>query len=727
MHRRLLPFSAIVLAIAFVVLLSRPGSSAAVPIAEPDSSPQRLTTSSITTITTDTITIPTYPYAAYLYTATNATYNIPYQWLHWAQYQGSNPHPINQVYTRLTLENQWLRVSLLPELGGRVYELIFKLTGNNELYRNTVIKPTHWGPSDQGWWLAAGGLEWGLPVEEHGYESAIPWLYDVTTGVDGITVTLRDSLQPDRLRAAIAVFLPNDRAVLIVRPRIENDRNVDLNFKWWDNALLAPGPGNSVGKAGANPNHIDLKFIYPETQVTVHSTGDPALPHEGWAMPWPIYNTRDMSRLQNWNQWLGFFARPSASSDFVSVYDQWNKEGVVRVFPHTVATGSKGFGMGWWNPIGAGEWTDDDSYYVELHGGLAPTFWDSAFLGAHQVIEWEETWYPVGDLDTITTANAEAALNVTQTGTQLNIGAYTTRWRDHVRLSVFRRSTCERLGEFSFDDLAAAGAPLRYVIPTTLPTDDITVLFTQNDQTLIGYNVPIDGTPPVVHMSALTNYVTQPTFSVGWMGLDNSCVRSFDVQVKDDLYGLWTDWLTGTMTTTHTFTGTHGHTYFFRTRARDLAGNQSTYSNDPLGDTSTTVLLTPAAVMELSNKVVPRFFSQGQGISYRVELRNTGNVNGYISLTDTLPLSMGLISGTLSASAGPAPQFDGAGISWQGSVTDAQVISITYALTPTIELLHGTGVMNTVVIEGGVFPVTRTAITTLAFNVYLPIILRNAP
>src|SRR5512139_1747700 len=399
MHRRLLPFCFVVLAFVFTALLSRPSSSASVPIAAPGNTPLHSATSSLTTITTDTITIPTYPYAAYLYTATNTTYNIPYRWLHWAQYNGSNPQPVDKTYTRLTLENEWLRVSLLPELGGRVYEMIFKPTGNNELYRNPVIKPTHWGPSEQGWWLAAGGLEWGLPVEEHGYESAIPWTYDVITGTAGITITLRDSLQPDRLRAAISVFLPSDRAVLIVRPRIENDRAVDLNFKWWDNAMLAPGPGNSIGKQGSNPNGTDLKFIYPESQVTVHSTGDPTLPQEEQAMSWPSYQGRDMSRLQNWDQWLGFFARPAASQDWVSVIDQAHQEGIVRVFPRTIAQGSKGFAMGWQNPIGAGEWTDDDSYYAELHGGLAPTFWDSASLGAQQAIEWEETWYPVAGVN----------------------------------------------------------------------------------------------------------------------------------------------------------------------------------------------------------------------------------------------------------------------------------------------------------------------------------------
>ena len=96
MHRRLLPFCAVVFAVAFAVLLSRASSSASAPISEADHAPRRSVTSSVTTITTDTITIPTYPYAAYLYTATNTTYNIPYRWLNWGQYEGSHPQPVDQ-------------------------------------------------------------------------------------------------------------------------------------------------------------------------------------------------------------------------------------------------------------------------------------------------------------------------------------------------------------------------------------------------------------------------------------------------------------------------------------------------------------------------------------------------------------------------------------------------------------------------------------------------------
>ena len=723
MHRRLVPFCAATLAIAIAALLSRPSSSASAPLSEAGGSSQRPALTSITTITTDTIVIPTYPYAAHLYAATNTTYNIPYRWLNWGEYEGSHPHPVDKSYTRLTLENNWLRVSLLPELGGRVYEMIFKPTGNNELYRNTVIKPTHWGPSEQGWWLAAGGLEWGLPVEEHGYESALPWSYTIITGAAGITVTLRDSTQPDRLRAAITVFLPRDRAVLIVRPRLENDRSIPLDFKWWDNAMLAPGPGNSIGKQGSNPNGTDLKFIFPESQVTVHSTGDPTLPQEGHAMAWPIYQNRDLSRLQTWDQWLGFFARPAASQDWVGVIDQAHQEGIVRVFPRSVARGSKGFAMGWQRPIGAGEWTDDDSYYAELHGGLAPTFWDSASIGAHQAIEWEEAWYPVAGVNDLASATNEAALLVAQAGSLVNAQVFSTRPRIKPHLTLWQRSNCRQVADFEILAIDPTAAP-SFSVPTSIPLNDLAILFHDQSTLFAGYQAQ-DCVPPWAAVTSLPSIMTTNTFTVSWTGGDlYSGLATHDVQFKDLHGGLWTDWLTATATTSASFSGLPGHTYFFRARARDVAGNLGAFRNADEGDASTTVLLAPAPVLEFSYKQAPSFSAAHQPISCLIVLKNTGNLSGAILLTDTLPLSAALIGGTLASSQPPLPAVNGRQLTWSGVISGGASVQITYALTPAAELLPGAQLTNTVEIAGGVLPVTHVTTTTIAINVYLPLVWR---
>ena len=266
--------------------------------------PLELQTGVVSTATT-TLTIPTYPYAAFLESRHSDLYNMDYPWLDWPAYEASGPLPIAKDYAALVVENPWLRLTFLPELGGRLYGVTDKITGEELLYQNPVVKPTHWGPIEQGWWLAVGGVEWCLPVDEHGYEWGQPWDYEVSITAEGTTITLWDTLASDRVRARITAYLPADRAAFQIVPRLENPTAFPVSFKFWDNAMLAPGAANTVGP--------ELRFVLPIDQVTVHSRGDGYLPGPGQAMGWPLHGGTDYSRLGNWNQWLGFFGRPQAA------------------------------------------------------------------------------------------------------------------------------------------------------------------------------------------------------------------------------------------------------------------------------------------------------------------------------------------------------------------------------------------------------------------------------
>jgi len=219
--------------------------------------------------------------------------------------------------------------------------------------------------------------------------------------------------------------------------------------------------------------------------------------------------------------------------------------------------------------------------------------------------------------------------------------------------------------------------------------------------------------------------VSPPAFGVLWSGRDfYSGIAAYDVQVKDSHEGVWTPWITATPQVSATFTGGHGHTYFFRSRARDAQGNLEGYAGDEWGDAFTTVLAAPAAVLETSHKIAPRYFLPGQAVSYTVVLSNTGDLDGHITVTDTLPVSLTLITDSLTASFGPAPTFDGTHIQWSGSISRGESIFIGYALTPALTLAFLQPQTNVVVIEGGVVPVTRAATASMARLVYLPVIAR---
>ena len=367
-----------------------------------------------------TLSIPTYPYAAFTEEVTTADNRWTYRRFNRAAYEASNPQALPWSYTAVVLENDLLRITMLPDLGGRVYQVVFKPTGNNEMYENPVIKPSPWGPPEQGGWLAAGGIEWGLPVEEHGYVWGDPWghitvPYDATR--TGVTLFMPN--QEDHLRAEVDVILRVGEAAFTLQPRITNPTGQAVDYQFWLDALLAPGPAN---RPGAN-----LRFILPTDQVTVNSRGDASLPEPQAAMAWPLHAGMDNSRLGNWSQYLGFFERPAAHGPFAAVYDEDADEGIVRVFPPAATRGSKVFALGWGSPISPSDYTDDDFAYVELHGGVTPTFWDQATLAAGDTYSWQETWFPVAGIGGVSYADGNGAVHLRNGTDGLEVGVFPIR------------------------------------------------------------------------------------------------------------------------------------------------------------------------------------------------------------------------------------------------------------------------------------------------------------
>ncbi len=352
-----------------------------------------------------TVTIPTYPYQDFLRQELAPQYSIPIWRLDWDAYEAFAPRPAPHQYELIVMENAHLRLSILPELGGRIYECTLKASGRNLLYQNTVLKPTRWGPPEQGWWLAAGGIEFCLPVEEHGYESAVPWQAQiVSSGYEG-RVRLTDSAASGRLRAQVDVVLPADEARFFLEITLYNDTPAPLPVQFWSNAMVPAR--DTPGDAPA------LRFFLPARQARIHSTSDPRLPAAGETISWPYWQGVDWSIPGNWQGWLGVFAWPQAEFGFASVYDPSTDDGLVRTFPPHTARGVKAFGFG--APparLPASLWTDDGSYYAELHGGLTPAFGEPQLVTADQQLSWREVWFPAAGLGGLTAAGPAGAASI---------------------------------------------------------------------------------------------------------------------------------------------------------------------------------------------------------------------------------------------------------------------------------------------------------------------------
>jgi len=352
------------------------------------------------------MTIPTYPYQAFLQEVTDERYNVPFWRLDRAAYSSAAQTPVERTFTAIILENEYLQLTFLPKLGGRLYQAIFKPTGQNLFYQNPVLKPSPWGPlsSEENWWLAAGGMEWAFPVAEHGYEWGKPWGYRVSHGNDGTAiVTVWDTEARNRLRVEVSVALSPRQASLSVHPRILNPLPRSISYQFWINAMLTLGSPTAPG---------DIQFVYPADEVIVHSRGDGSLPAGGQPMSWPIYQGRDMAQYRNWANYLGFFV-PHLREDFVAAYSPSTSMGVVRASPRTQVPGVKLFAFSS-HFTDRGSYTDDDSQYFEMWGGVPATFWeqDNAVLEPGGVMEWTERWYPFTAIGPPVYANRQAAFQL---------------------------------------------------------------------------------------------------------------------------------------------------------------------------------------------------------------------------------------------------------------------------------------------------------------------------
>jgi hypothetical protein len=336
--------------------------------------------------------------------------------------------PTTKSFRALVVENEFLRLIFLPELGGRLFQITLKPTNQDLFYNNNVLKPTDWGPSNQKGWLAVGGMEWALPVNEHGYEWGVPWQTEVISHNDGTTIILSDSSSSKRIKAQIRVTLPAKGAYLVVNPHIENPTKDVARLQFWINAQISLGATKNV-----SPN---TRFILPAESVFVHSTGNRFIPSRSIppndavspteTLSWPVVAGRDLSRYANWEDYLGVFA-VNPSMPFVGAYNYDSELGLARIFDPKQVPGIKLFAFG---PMFCcrPQFSDDESDYFELWGGLPRTFFadDDVVMAPSEVRDWNEYWVPFARTGGMSIASRDLILFAQTENSNAHSSVYST-------------------------------------------------------------------------------------------------------------------------------------------------------------------------------------------------------------------------------------------------------------------------------------------------------------
>jgi tetratricopeptide (TPR) repeat protein len=328
-------------------------------------------------------------------------------------YQGAKkkiyPYPVQdgvtdireeRTYNALYLENDYLRLCFLPEIGGRLFSALDKTNGYDFFYHQHVIKPALIGML--GAWIS-GGIEWCV-FHHHRNTTFMPVDYTLEDNPDGSkTIWFGELERRHRMRWIMGITLYPDRSYMEVTVKLFNRTAIPHSILYWANVAVH-----------AND---DYQVIFPPSVqvVTYHSKND--FSH------WPVSNERyrgvdyrglDLSWWKNHPEPVSFFAW-NLQEDFSGGYDHGRQAGVIHIGNHHVVCGAK---LWEWSPGPRGRmWdkilTDADGPYAELMvGAFSDNQPDYSWIKPYEVKIFKQCWYPVRDIGGFKNANQKAAVNL---------------------------------------------------------------------------------------------------------------------------------------------------------------------------------------------------------------------------------------------------------------------------------------------------------------------------
>jgi tetratricopeptide (TPR) repeat protein len=320
-----------------------------------------------------------------------------------------------QTYHIIYLENEYVRIGIAPELGGRLFSALDKTNHYDYIYKQHVIKPALIGLT--GAWIS-GGIEWNIP-HHHRASTFRPVQYRTEEHGDGSkTIWVGELEIRHRMRWAVGYTLRPGSTVLECSVRIVNRTPYLNSMLCFANVAVS-----------ANDNY---QIIFPpSTQwVTHHAKRE--------FTTWPIatqpyggvnWDHVDVSWYKNHQGANSMFAW-NYSDDFYAGYDHGKQAGVMSVADHHVVPGKKFWT--WGNGPRGRMWdeilTDTDGPYIELMvGAYSDNQPDYSWLQPFEARVFEMNWYPFREIGGVKNANLDAAVNLDVKDGQATFGFYTTR------------------------------------------------------------------------------------------------------------------------------------------------------------------------------------------------------------------------------------------------------------------------------------------------------------
>jgi tetratricopeptide (TPR) repeat protein len=283
----------------------------------------------------------------------------------------------NITYKAIFLENEYLKITCLPELGGRLHSVYDKTTGQEAFHKNSVIKPSM--IAMRGGFIS-GGIEWNAGPQVHTVTILSP--VDVLSGEnkDGSAYIEVSNLEKSlRTRWTVRVTLHPGKALLDEDIRIYNPTDAMNPYYFWN--------------CTAFPQLKGTRFIYPMSKGTDHFGVR--------YFDWPVNEGKDLSWTKNYEEASSIFA-VDCVYDFFGAYDVDKDRGIVQVANHNEHLGKKAWtwGQGEYGRVSMKNLGDVNPEYIEVQSGPLQTQSDYGILSPGAAVAWKEYWYPVHGLNT---------------------------------------------------------------------------------------------------------------------------------------------------------------------------------------------------------------------------------------------------------------------------------------------------------------------------------------
>ena len=391
----------------------------------------------------------------------------------------------DHAWKALILENEYIKLCVTPEIGGKIYYSTDKTNGYNFVYKNDVFKPSNIGML--GAWVS-GGIEWCV-IHHHRASTLQTVDYELEENKDGSkTIWIGETEPRHGMRWTIGITSYPGKSYFSAEVKIHNPTPFTNTFLYWANVAVH--------------TNKEYQVIFPPSVQVATFHAKNSFTH--WPYSTEVFNGQDFTRGVDLSWWKN---SPEANSyfaydlkeDFMGAYDHGKQTGTVEIGDHNIVKGAK---LWEWGSAARGQateavLTEKAGPYAEIMvGAFSDNQPDYSWIKPYEVKTFRQYWYPVKDIQGFKYANLNGAVNLEKReGNNVFLGYYSTQKVNKAKITlkkgdkiVFEKSitispetaftgSVKLEGEYKFTDLYTemVNAETNEVLVSYQPVEQIPV------------------------------------------------------------------------------------------------------------------------------------------------------------------------------------------------------------------------------------------------------------